>query len=302
MRWNLALGSARRVVGLHRRARGVGRARRRGARVLAARARGRDARRRRAASTRRLDLLHRAAAWRRSRCSGVVQGAHWLLFFEAVEHGSVALAVLTFYAAPLLIALAAPFVLGERTSRVVLGACLVGALGIVAIALDGGEDGAVSLAAVAAGLGSAATYAVLVLLSKRLLSEAIPPLTVAFWDCLVGAVAVAPALLLAARVVPDGAGEWAAVLALGIVFTGASTLVYALLLRHVTAQAAGVLTFLEPVAGVLLAWAILEQRPGAATLVGGALVLAAGVAVVAPRARRGGGSLTSPAGVGSGPS
>ena len=211
---------------------------------------------------------------------GVVQGAHWLLFFEAVEHGSVALAVLTFYAAPLLIALSAPFALGERTSGVVLGACAVGALGIVAIALDGGEDGAVSLAAVAAGLGSAATYAVLVLLSKRLLSEAIPPLTVAFWDCLVGAVAVAPALLLAERVMPTGAGEWSAVLALGIVFTGASTLVYAMLLRRVTAQTAGVLTFLEPVAGVLLAWAILEQRPGAVTLVGGALIVAAGIAVV----------------------
>ena len=211
---------------------------------------------------------------------GVVQGAHWLLFFEAVEHGSVALAVLTFYAAPLLIALAAPVALGERTSGVVLGACGVGALGVVAIALDGGEDGSVSLVAVGAGLGSAATYAVLVLLSKRLLSEAIPPLTVAFWDCLFGAVAVAPALLLAERVIPEGAGEWSAVLMLGIVFTGASTLVYALLLRRVTAQTAGVLTFLEPVAGVLLAWAILEQRPGAVTLVGGALIVAAGIAVV----------------------
>ena len=44
------------------------------------------------------------------------------LFFEAVEHGSVALAVLTFYAAPLVIALLAPLVLPERLS-VVLGAC-----------------------------------------------------------------------------------------------------------------------------------------------------------------------------------
>ena len=199
----------------------------------------------------------------------------------------MALAVLTFYAAPLLIALAAPFVLGERTSRVVLGACLVGALGIAAIALDDGGDGAVTAAAVAAGLASAATYAVLVLLSKRLLTQAIPPLTVAFWDCLVGAVAVAPALLLADRVVPDGPGEWGAVLALGVLFTGISTLLYALLLRHVTAQAAGVLTFLEPVSGVLLAWALLEQQPGTATLVGGALVVAAGVAVVVLEPTRG---------------
>jgi drug/metabolite transporter (DMT)-like permease len=231
---------------------------------------------------------------------GVAQGAHWLLFFEAVEHGSVALAVLTFYAAPLVIAVAAPFFLTESWSPIVLAACVLGAVGIGLIALDNGDGGDANGWALVAGLGSAVTYAALVILSKRLLAAATPPLTVAFWDCLVGTIAVAPALLLADRVIPSDGGEWAAVLALGVVFTGISTLVYATLLRRVTAQAAGVLTFLEPVAGVLLAWAILEQRPGAATLAGGALVLASGVAVVLlePTTPRIG---EAPAGVGSPP-
>ncbi len=212
---------------------------------------------------------------------GVVQAVHWLLFFEAVEHGSVALAVLTFYAAPLVIALVAPLVLPEPLSAVVLVACTIGAVGIVAIALDAsGTGGRASSAAIAAGLGSAVSYAALVILSKRLLLQATPPLTVAFWDCLVGTVALSPVLLVAGRIVPSGADEWAVAVTLGVVFTGVSTLVYAMLLRRVTAQAAGVLTFLEPVAGVLLAWALLEQSPGAATLAGGALVLAAGLVVV----------------------
>jgi drug/metabolite transporter, DME family len=212
---------------------------------------------------------------------GVVQAVHWLLFFEAVVHGSVALAVLTFYAAPLVIALAAPLVLPEPLSAVVLVACCAGAIGIVAIAFDtGGTGGHASPLAVAAGLGSALSYAVLVILSKRLLLAATPPLTVAFWDCLVGTAVLSPILLVAGRVVPSGADEWSVVLALGIVFTGLSTLVYVTLLRRVTAQAAGVLTFLEPVAGVVLAWALLGQSPGGSTLVGGVLVLAAGVAVV----------------------
>jgi drug/metabolite transporter (DMT)-like permease len=215
-----------------------------------------------------------------SPCSEV-QGVHWLLFFEAVDHGSVALAVLTFYAAPLVIALVAPIVLPERFSPVILVACGVGAVGILAIALDsGGTEGGRSPLAIAAGLGSAVTYAALVILSKRLLAAAVPPVTVAFWDCLVGAAAVSPVLLVAERVVPSGTNEWAVALTLGIVFTGLSTLVYATLLRHVTAQAAGVLTFLEPVSGVALAWLLLDERPGTATLVGGALVLAAGIVVV----------------------
>ncbi len=248
----------------------------------------------------RADLLAPGSRLAALALLGVVQGAHWLLFFEAVDHGSVALAVLTFYAAPLLIALVAPLVLPERMSATVLVACVVGAAGIVAIALDtGGEGGAPSAAAVAAGLGSAATYAALVVLAKRLLAASTPPLTVAFWDCLVGTIAVAPVLLLADRVVPEDAGEWAVALTLGVVFTGLSTLLYAALLRHVTAQAAGVLTFLEPVAGVLLGWVLVDQRPGAVTLAGGALVLAAGIIVVLlePSETR---VADAPAGVGSG--
>jgi drug/metabolite transporter (DMT)-like permease len=91
---------------------------------------------------------------------------------------------------------------------------------------------------------------------------------------------VAPVLLLADRIIPSGIGEWSAVLALGIVLTGVSTLVYVVLLRRVSAQAAGVLTFLEPVAGVLLGWSLVSEEPGGWTLAGGALVLAAGLVVV----------------------
>lgn len=212
---------------------------------------------------------------------GVVQGAHWLLFFEAVKLGSVALAVLTFYTAPLLIALAAPVALRESVSNVALGALVPGTIGVVLVALvGGGDDGSgFSAVAIAAGLGSGATYAVLVVLSKRLLAADTEPLTVAFWDCVVGGLVVLPFLVLAERVVPHGR-EWPTVLLLGVVFTGLSTLAYAALLRHVTAQAAGTLTFLEPLAAVGLAALFLDDPLDAVTVGGGALVLLAGLAVV----------------------
>jgi drug/metabolite transporter (DMT)-like permease len=212
---------------------------------------------------------------------GACQGAHWLLFFLAVDLGSVALAVLTFYAAPVMIAVAAPALLRERVSRVALAALVPGGAGIALVATAGGEAGeAFSVAAVAAGLGSAATYAALVIVSKRLLRGRATPLTVAFWDCLIGAAVVAPTLLLADRLAPSGGGEWGTVLLLGVVFTGLSTLAYVSLLRHVTAQAAGLLTFLEPVAAVVLAALLLDEALTGATLAGGVLVLASGMAVV----------------------
>jgi drug/metabolite transporter (DMT)-like permease len=66
----------------------------------------------------------------------------------------------------------------------------------------------------------------------------------------------------------------------GVVFTGFATLAYAELLRHATAQAAGILTFLEPVSAVFLAWALLDESLSPQALLGGALVLLAGIAVV----------------------
>jgi drug/metabolite transporter (DMT)-like permease len=212
---------------------------------------------------------------------GALQGAHWLLFFLAVKQGSVALAVLTFFTAPLLIALAAPLVLREPLANVTIGALLPAGAGIALITFSGSHDGGtVSIWALAAGLGSAATYAGLVLSSKRLLRQQVEPVTVAFWECLVGGVAVAPFLVLAPRVLPQDAGEWLAVLALGVVFTGISTTVYAWLLRQVTAQAAGLLTFLEPVAAVALAALLVDEPLSTGTVVGAVLVLFAGIGIV----------------------
>jgi RarD protein len=230
---------------------------------------------------------------------GVAQGAHWLLFIEAVKLGSVALASLTFYTAPVLIALGAPVLLGERLSSVALGALALGALGVALVALGGEDGGRFSFTAVAAGLGSAGTYAAIVIVSKRLLRRRVEPLTVAFWNCAVGSVAVAPVLVAASRVIPREAGDWAAVVLLGIVFSGLSVLAYTTLLRRVPAPTAGILMFLEPVTAIALAWPLLHQSPDLPTLAGGALVLLAGIGVVALEPADGGVTEAVP-GVGSG--
>jgi drug/metabolite transporter (DMT)-like permease len=69
-----------------------------------------------AAIARRLDVLRVSE----SRGRVVVLGAHWLLFFATIKVSSVAVAVLTTYTGPLLLAAVAPRVLPERRSRIVL--------------------------------------------------------------------------------------------------------------------------------------------------------------------------------------
>jgi DME family drug/metabolite transporter len=227
----------------------------------------------------RAGLLRRGAAGWRVHVPGVVLAVHWLLFFETVKLASVAVAVLTVYTAPLFLAVLAPLVLPERRSAVVLVALAPAGAGLALIALGGDDGGRVSAAALATGLAAAATYAALVLVSKRLLVTE-QPARVAFRSYLTAAVVLAPLLPLTGRVFPAGAGETAAVLTIGVVFTGLAGLAYFPLLRHVTGQAAGVLAFLEPVSAALLAWAVLGEPVGWQVAAGGALVVAAGVAVV----------------------
>ncbi len=229
---------------------------------------------------------------------GCVQAVHWVLFFETVKRGSVALAVITFASAPVFLAFLAPVFLPERLSRVAVAALVPGLIGVTLVALAGGDDGSFGCVAVACGMGSAIAFAVLLILSKGLLHAGARPLTVAFWDCLGGGLLLAPTLLFVSRSVPSDGTDWAALVLLGAVLTGLATLTYAALLRHVTAQTAGVLTFLEPVSAVILAWWLLDEGLSAQAVLGGALVLLAGIVVVA-RAPTEGGVSEAVAGIGS---
>jgi drug/metabolite transporter (DMT)-like permease len=209
---------------------------------------------------------------------GVTLAAHWFLYFATIKLSSVAVAVLMAYLAPLAIAIIAPFVLPEPRSRVALAALVPAAGGVALVALGGEEGGAVRPLALATGLLTAATYAALVLMTKRIAAE-VPVLALSFWNYAVASVAIAPLLLRADRVLPT-ASELPPVLALGVVFTALSGYLYIWFLRHVTAQAIGILAYIEPVSAALLAWAVLDEALTWQVVVGGLLVIAAGATVV----------------------
>ncbi|MBA3383177.1 MAG: DMT family transporter [Actinobacteria bacterium] len=209
---------------------------------------------------------------------GVTLAAHWFLYFATIKLSSVAVAVLLAYLAPLAIALLAPLVLPERRSRVALAALVPAGAGVALVALGGVDGGAVRPFALLTGLLTAATYAALVLLTKRIVAD-LPVLTLSFWTYAIAAIAVSPLLLDADRVLPT-ANELPAVLALGVVFTALSGYLYIWSLRHVTAQTIGILAYIEPVSAALMAWAFLGESLDWQIVVGGALVIAAGATVV----------------------
>jgi drug/metabolite transporter (DMT)-like permease len=209
---------------------------------------------------------------------GLLLALHWTLFFETLKRASVAVAILTVYTAPIFLAVLAPLLLPERRSRIGLVALAVSAPGIVLIALAGEAGSRPDAIAVATGLGAAITYAFLVMGTKTVVRD-VSPFALAFWANAIVVVAISPFVVTADRVVPH-ASEWPSVLALGAALTALSGVIYMRALRDVTAQAAGLLAYLEPVSATFLAWAILGQDVGWQVALGGVAVLAGGALVV----------------------
>jgi drug/metabolite transporter (DMT)-like permease len=228
--------------------------------------------------TRRVFVLRRGRTVKAALLLGTTLGAHWFLFFETIKASSVAFALLAAYLAPILVALSAPLVLPEQRSRIALAALVPAVAGLALVALAGGEDVGVGPLAILTGLGTALTYAALVIGTKAI-SARVSAAGLTFWNYTLAGLVMVPLLFGTDRVLPR-AGELGYVVLLGVVFTAVSGYLYIWLIRKVTAQTMGVVAYLEVVSGALLAWAVLGEALTWQVAAGGALIIAGGLAVV----------------------
>jgi drug/metabolite transporter (DMT)-like permease len=209
---------------------------------------------------------------------GVLLAAHWGLFFTAIKETSVASAVLITYAAPIFMALLAPILIREHVPAVSIGALAVSLAGIALITLSGGSgDEAVEPLGVVLAVLAAITYAFLIVLLKKYAAN-VDPVTVVLYEAIVASVVLSPAALLGDYSL--GAREVGYLLLLGVLLTGLAGIVYVGALRWVPATTAGILAYMEPLSAAVLAAVLLGQALTAGIVAGGALIVAAGVAVV----------------------
>jgi drug/metabolite transporter (DMT)-like permease len=214
---------------------------------------------------------------------GVVNAANVWFYFRAIAEGAVAPAALTHYLAPVMVALAAPRFLSEAPGRrtpLALGLAFAGtALLLWSGAADGaaGSDGARARHAAIFGASSAVFYAACVLLGKRLILR-LSEVEVFSVHSLLSAIVLVPLVELPAP------GALLRPIAGGLVSSLVAGLAYYHGLRRIPAERAGVLCYLEVVAGVLVGWIGYSESPGLFAILGGLGILAAGIIVVtAPR-------------------
>jgi drug/metabolite transporter, DME family len=198
-------------------------------------------------------------------------------FFAAMDHTSVAVAVLTHYATPVIIALAAPWIDREKNPAAVAAAFL--ALGGLTLILEPWRagSGGVGLGA-ALGLASAFCYAGNVFFVRRLAAEIGVPRVISYHALLAGVFLLPMLITVPMSVVTL---EGLAYLTAGSAIVGAAAgLIYASGLVRVGAARSGVLTFAEPLVAVLVGILVWQEPATFPMLIGGILVIAAGLWVI----------------------
>lgn len=221
---------------------------------------------------------------------GLILTLNWFLFLTALDMTAVATAELLAYMGPILVAALAPFVTGERFDRRIIAPLLAALVGIVVILVPHGVELHGGRALVGAGLAflSALTYATLLLRSKRLL-RGISSSAFMLIEYGVASVVLSPFVVAAyARGnAPSTVSAYTALITLGVVNTAGAGLIFLAGLRRVRTDHAATLTYVEPASAVLFAALFLGEPLSWATLLGGALVIAGGIAVALLEAREG---------------
>lgn len=224
-----------------------------------------------------LRSLARAHPWRVA-LVGVATATYQALYFAAVVAVGVTVStVVSLGLAPVIVTVVESVRRRRAPGRVDLLVLTAALVGLVLVSVSAGSAGGPHpLFGVLASIGSGTAYALTTVVGHGLAQDT-PPLSLATASTTVGAIALAP-LVLVTGVGFDALGDPAVSLTLvylGVLTMGLAYLLFYAGLRTAPGSSAAIATLLEPLTAAALAAVLLDERLGAAGLLGGVLILAA---------------------------
>ncbi len=202
---------------------------------------------------------------------GALLGAHWILYFHAVQISNVAIGIVSLFTFPVITVLLEPAFNRARIAPADVLTALAALAGVL-LMVPGLSLESQATHGMAFGVLSALLYSLRNIFQKKYLIGSDSAVTLFFQ------VTVAALLLL--PVMPDGFGEQAApwalqLIALGLLLTAFPHTLLLDSLRHLKAKTLGIVQSLQPAYGIALAVLLLGEYPSLRTLGGGAIILGA---------------------------
>lgn len=187
-------------------------------------------------------------------------------FVFALNHASVASVLFIQAMAPFVAVILSRIVLGEVASRRTWIATIVA---VVGVGIMVGDPGSISGVGLIASIVMTLLFAITIVLTRRSKHVSMTPAVV-----LTQVVVILGTLAFAHPSAVTGSDLWRLVL-LGVFQMGLSQLFFVVGARLIPASQTALLTLLEVVLGPIWVWLAFRENPGTATLIGGAVVLAA---------------------------
>ena len=200
---------------------------------------------------------------------GMVMAIHWTSFFQSIQVSSVAIGTITFSTFPLFLTFLEPVVFKERL-KIKSIVCAVGLLiGVFITIPEFSVENQVTVGIIW-GMLCSFTYAIMTL-GNRYFSGKYEGRTICLYEQGMAAVILFPAFFFVqAQWRPVDIGGVATI---GFVCTAIAYSMYVMGQKGVRAQTAGIISGMETVYGIVIAFLALHEVPAVRELIGGAVIL-----------------------------
>ena len=201
--------------------------------------------------------------------SSIFMAAHWITYFYALKLSNVALGMLSLYTFPVITALLEPIFLKTqlKTTHIYLGIVIL--LGLSIMAPDFNLENS-NVRGILFGLFSALCYSIRILILKKIVKNYHGSMLM-FYQTFVITILLIPVVFL--MDVSGFQSQFPYLLILAIVTTaiGHSLMIHSL--KFFSASTATLISSIQPVFGILIAFIIVNEIPSLNTIWGGLLIL-----------------------------
>ena len=201
---------------------------------------------------------------------GILLAVHWWSFFLSIQISSVAVGLVTFSTFPLFVTFLEPLFFKEKLKQINIFLAVAVFIGILLVIPNFDFSNNVTKGGFF-GIISGFTFALLALVNRRnaRISNAI---AIAFYQNLFATLfLILP--ILAIKIVPPQFSDLPYLIFLGVFCTALAHTLFIKALSFIKAQSAAIISGLEPVYGIILAFFWLNEIPQTRTLIGGLIII-----------------------------
>ncbi len=206
---------------------------------------------------------------------GFLLAVHWTVFFQSIQISTVAVGLLSYSSFPVFTAFLEPLFFKEKIqfkNIIYAGMCVLG----IFLIIPKYDLKNTILQGVLWGLGAGLTFSVLTIFNRRL-SQKYSSLVIAFYQDFFATLFLLPFFFIQ-RPALD-LKNIVLLCLLGIFCTAGSHTLFIKGMKYIRAQTAAIISSLEPVYGILIAFLFLHEIPTFRTILGGLIILWAAFSV-----------------------